>query len=497
MIPLRDHLLSMASLTPPPRWVDIPLDPALLAKYPLRDYQLEIVLEVIRLMLMGYRRILIQLATGGGKTKIAEAILGIVRELGFAGQFIVHRKELINQTSKTFLEAGIPHGFIASGRPIGYEDALTIAGVQTLVSRLGLDRTRDLLMPDEAHHCVSASWTKVLNHNRDAFVVGLTATPERLDGRGLDEHFEVMVCGPSTAELIEMGYLSEFDYYAPHVPDLSKVGSIAGDYAQAGVVEVMDKPKIIGNIVEHYLEVAKGLPGIGFAPSREYSRKAVDAFNANGVRAMHVDGGSSDEDRAYADAAFREGAVDLLSNVSLFGEGYDVPGAVYCGDWSSTKSVINFLQRDGRVLRIAKGKPRAIIADHAGNWTRHGMPDDERNWSLKGRAARLSETKPSDATPVRQCMTCYRVWPSTVPVCGQCGTEFPSQVRQVIEEAGKLSKVDRDALKKKTAALRKAEEKACGSQRELADLARARGYENPDRWAKMKMSFRNNYRGGG
>ena len=119
MIPLRDHLLSMASLAPPPRWVDIPLDPALLAKYPLRDYQLEIALEVIRLMLMGYRRILIQLATGGGKTKIAEAILGIVRELGFAGQFIVHRKELINQTSRTFRDAGIPHGFIASGRPTG------------------------------------------------------------------------------------------------------------------------------------------------------------------------------------------------------------------------------------------------------------------------------------------------------------------------------------------------------------------------------------------
>ena len=191
MIPRREHLLSIAAMIPPPRWIDIPLDPALLHKYPLRDYQAEIVLEVIALMVRGYRRILIQLATGGGKTKIAEAILGIVRELGYSGQFIVHRKELINQTSRTFDAASLRHGFIAAGRPMGYDASLTIAGVQTLVTRLDRDRHRDLIMPDECHHTTSPSWSKVLRHNSEAFVVGLTATPERLDGRGLDEHFEL------------------------------------------------------------------------------------------------------------------------------------------------------------------------------------------------------------------------------------------------------------------------------------------------------------------
>lgn len=495
MIPRREHLLSIAALIPPPRWVDIPLDPSLLHRYPLRDYQLDIVHEVIDLMARGYRRILIQLATGGGKTRIAEAVLGIVRELGFSGQFIVHRKELINQTSRTFDAAGLRHGFIAAGRPLDYGEPLTIAGVQTLVTRLAADGHRDLVMPDEAHHSTSASWSRVLQHNAQAFVLGLTATPERLDGRGMDEHFEAMVCGPSTAELIAMGFLAPFDYYAPAIPDLSGVRTQAGDYAQAGVVEVMDKPKIIGDIVEHYLTLGAGLQGIGFAPSREYSRKVVDAFNASGVRAMHVDGETPEKEREWADAAYREGALDMLSNVGLFGEGYDVPGASYLGDWAPTKSLINFLQRDGRVLRIG-GAARSVIADHAGNCFTHGLPDDEREWSLLGRAARLAAAKgPSDATPVRQCLVCYRVSPSIVAVCPGCGVEFPTQVREIKEEAGTLAKIDREMLKRKQAAVRKAEEKACGSQIELQQLAEARGYANPRGWAKMRMSFRNNWRG--
>lgn len=494
MIPRRELLLSHALLIPPPRWVDVPLDHTLLHKYPLRDYQLAIVLEVIDLMVRGYRRILIQLATGGGKTKLAEAILGIVRELGYAGQFIVHRKELINQTSRTFDAAGLRHGFIAAGRPMGYDASLTIAGVQTLVTRLGADRHRDLIMPDECHHSTSASWSKVLRHNSEAFVVGLTATPERLDGRGLDEHFEVMVCGPTTAELIASGYLSPFDYFAPTIPDLSGVRTLAGDYAQAGVVEVMDKPKIIGDIVEHYLTLGPGLKGIGFAPSREYSRKVVDAFNGSGVRAAHLDGETPDDERARIDAAYREGAIQMLSNVSLLGEGYDVPDASYLGDWAPTKSLINFLQRDGRVLRIG-GAARAIIADHAGNCFTHGLPDDDREWSLQGRAARLAAAKgANDATPVRQCLTCYRVSPSLVTVCPGCDTEFPSQARVVIEEAGSLSKVDREMLKRKAAAVRKAEERNCGSHAEFVALHKARGYtSDPNKWARMKISFRNNY----
>lgn len=494
MIPRRELLLSHALLIPPPRWIDIPLDPALLDRFPLRPYQFNIVLEVIDLMARGYRRILIQLPTGGGKTKLAEAILGIVRELGYAGQFIVHRKELINQTSRTFDAADLRHGFIAAGRPMGYDAPLTIAGVQTLVTRLGADRHRDLIMPDECHHSTSASWSKVLRHNSEAFVVGLTATPERLDGRGLDEHFEAMVCGPTTAELIAAGYLSPFDYFAPTIPDLSGVRTLAGDYAQAGVVEVMDKPKIIGDIVEHYLTLGPGLKGIGFAPSRDYSRKVVDAFNGSGVRAAHLDGETPDDDRARIDAAYREGAIQMLSNVSLLGEGYDVPDASYLGDWAPTKSLINFLQRDGRVLRIG-GAARAIIADHAGNCFTHGLPDDDREWSLQGRAARLAAVKgASDATPVRQCLTCYRVSPSFVIACPGCGTEFPSQARVVIEEAGSLSKVDREMLKRKATAVRKAEERNCASHAEFVALHKARGYtSDPNKWARMKISFRNNY----
>jgi len=482
---------AIASLVAPPPGPPLPFEPRLLGGWRLRDYQEDMLVEAADLMAMGYRRILLQLPTGGGKTVMAAAMLGACALLEQRSQFIVHRKELIEQTSCTFNSAGINHGFIAAGRPFDPEAAVILAGVQTLVNRLEGLLPPNLAVIDEAHHCTAASWDRVMSAYPDAFIIGLSATPERLDGRGLDDHFDVMVTGPSVAELIEQGYLSPFDYYAPDVPDLGGVATVAGDFNRGQIGALMDKPKLIGDVVEHYLRLALGQQGIVFAANREHSRNLASAFAGNGVSAAHVDGSMPDKERKRIVDAFREGAIDIMSNCELFGEGFDVPGIVYCGLARPTKSLSLHRQQCGRSLRVFEGKRAAIICDHAGNALRLGdLPDTEREWSLQGRAVRARAAGASDAMSVRQCLTCYRVSPSTVATCPGCGTEFPAMVRKLVTEEGRLTKLEREELRKAAVRDRRAEEGECRTYAQYKSLAEARGYDNPRVWAKNRMKMR-------
>lgn len=480
-----------AGLAPLP---PLPFDIDRLGEYGLRDYQEAVVCKIVLRWLEGYRRILVRMPTGAGKTRTAAAVHGGAAVIGNASQFIVHRKELINQTSLTLDAVGVSHGRVQSGQPMGFDAMVILAGVQTLVNRLHLVRQPKIVIVDECHHATSATYAKILSHyGPDTLIIGLTATPERLDGRGLDEHFDIMVLGPSEKQLMAAGHLVDYEFYGPDVPDMEGVGATAGEYNQKGNLAVMDKPHIIGNIVEHYLELGRGMQGIGFAVSREHSRKIVDAFRASGVVAAHLDGDSHDDERDEIDAAYRAGQIDIMMNVDLFGEGYDVPNASYLIDAAPSKSLGRVMQRWGRPWRPAAGKTKMIVCDHAGNWTRHGLPDWEREWKLTGREKK-ARGSPTDAVGVRTCLICYRVSESGTEVCPGCGTEFPKQDRQIEERAGKLTKIEREALARKTAAMRKAEEKACKSEGELIALAQARGYQNPRAWAKMKVKFRNNWR---
>lgn len=478
----------------------------------LRFYQYDILVEVARLMRLGVRRILIVLPTGGGKTRMAAAMIGSALAQQERSQFIVHRKELINQTSKAFTGLDIPHGFIASGREYDYSAEVTLAGIQTLVRRLDkIEFPPRLAIVDEGHHATAGTWDEVLDayEQKDCFIVGLTATPERLDGKGLEDKFDAMVVGPSAADLIEWGFLSQFDYYAPGQPDLSGVHTTAGDFNRGEIAELMDKPKLIGDIIEHYYKYAAGQQGIIFAASIEHSRNIVDEFRLNGIAAAHVDGNSTDRDNIVE--SYQDGQIQIMSNVDLFGEGFDVPATVYCGLARPTKSLGLHLQQVGRALRPSPGKDRAIICDHAGNALRPGLglPDDDREWSLKGRAGRAKGGgAPDDSIPVHQCMECYRVVPSSVRICPGCQTEFPIQVRKIAQEDGLLTKLERqfeketlkqareleklekEKTKEARRIKRKIEERECKTYEDFKQLAFERGYPNPAGWAKVQSKLR-------
>lgn len=495
-------------------FIDAPIRVDLLPETILRFYQYDMLVEAARLMRLGVRRILLVLPTGAGKTVMASAMIQSAMQQSMAAQFMVHRRELIEQTSETFTRMNLPHGFIAAGYPMDFANLVTLAGVQTLVRRLDLVLPPRLAVVDEAHHATAASWEAVLSEyqDKDCFTVGLTATPQRLDGKGLDQHFDVMIIGPSPSSLIEWGYLSSFTYYAPGEPDLTSVHKTAGDFNRGELGEVMNKPKLIGDMVEHYAKHAHQMKGIIFAASVEHSINIAREFSGNGIPTLHVDGQMAKNDRRYRMDAFKAGDVRLMTNVDLFGEGLDVPGIGYVGLGRPSHSLAMVKQQwgrglrpiydegfdistdQGRLLAIQFGpKPQAVFCDHAGNALRHScLPDDDHAWSLQGRAARIaSGSAPSDSTPVHQCMECYRVVPSIIRICPGCDTPFPVQQRQLKSEVGQLTKLERMQAKEDARVKRKIEERRCKSYEDFKQLAFERGYSNPAGWAKVQSKLRN------
>jgi DNA repair protein RadD len=487
-------LLSVSALAPPPDFYFGPLDPDLFDDG-LHWWQFDLLEEVAAAFAAGERRVLLQCPTGAGKTVMALSALLSARQLDMLAMFLVHRKELLRQTSLRFTSSQLDHSFVAADFPFEPDAGLLLAGVQTLIRRLDLVLPPVLVIVDECHHAVSNTYTEILERWPDAFILGLTATPERLDGRGLEEQYDLLIQGPSPAWLIENGFLSPYDYYAPEIPDLTGVPSTAGDFQREAAAAVMNQPKLIGSLVEHYLQYAKGGQGIIFAQNRKHSRKIAEAFNAHGIPAQHVDGDTPKDDRDNFDAAFRAGDIRMGTNVALFGEGYDVPGISYLGIASATKSLINHLQWCGRVLRYVPGK-RAVICDHAGNaLPSHlggrglGLPDDERDWSLLGRAARKAAGK-DDTFSITQCLECFRVYPSAAKSCPGCSANRPAAPRVIREQAGKLTKLEREELKKAEQRTRRSEEQACSTYAEFRSLAVARGYPKPDKWAKNRMQMK-------
>jgi DNA repair protein RadD len=204
-------------------------------KLRLRPYQVESVTRIREAFGSGRRRVAFQLPTGGGKTVIFSYILaGAVKQRGKRVLVLAHRQEILDQIEAAVKLAGAPYGIIAAGHP-ETDAPVQIARVATLARSRRLKRWRDrfdFIVIDEAHHAVAGSWARVLESQPRAQVLGVTATPERFDGRGLEEQFDGLVIGPSTADLIAWNWLAPFTVFEPAgAPDMSTARIRAGDYA--------------------------------------------------------------------------------------------------------------------------------------------------------------------------------------------------------------------------------------------------------------------------
>lgn len=461
--------------------------------FALRPYQ-EDMIAGARALLRQHQAVLIQAPTGAGKTALAAFMAGSAVSKGLRVWFVCHRDFLVDQTSKTFTKVGIDHAFIAAGWTFQPHKKVQICSIDTVKNRLDRLTPPDLIIWDEGHHTAAAGWRKVREWASLAKHVGLSATPCRLDGKGLDDLFDAMVPGPAVSWLIENKFLSDYRAYAPSTPDLSGVHTRAGDYAAGELDAAMNKAAMIGEYPRHYLTYARGMRAVYFATSVATSERIAAMFRDAGVHAQHIDGTTpSAERKAYA-RRFALGEIQVLTNAALFGEGYDLAAqagidvSIDCvGLCRPTQSLALHLQQIGRGLRLSEGKRHAVILDHAGNIMKHGLPDDDREWSLAGQSKKKKGAE--DTGPVvRQCSKCFCCH-LPAPRCPECGFVYPVEVKQQIEEVdGELKEIDKEALRRDRAR----EQARAQSLDDLIELGKSRGHKKPEAWAAHVWTARQN-----
>jgi superfamily II DNA or RNA helicase len=443
-------------------------------KMQLRGYQQQAIDDLRSAYRAGSRAPLLCLPTGGGKTVILATIAAQAAAKGRQVLIMVHRRELIHQTAIKLQWAGLDHGIIAAGHPAS-NHAVQVASVQTLVRRLSrMAWQPSLVIIDEAHHAAAGSWRQILEHWPDAYRLGVTATPCRLDGRGLGEAFDQLVMGPSVADLITAGFLSAARIYAPPVvADLSGIRRRAGDYANDQAAAAMDRPTVTGDAIAHYQRLAAGQQAIAFCCNVAHAVSVCDAFKTAGISAALLLGNTADRDQVVAQ--YSAGVVRVLVTVDVVSEGFDVPAASCAILLRPTQSLGLYLQQVGRVLRPAPGKDAALILDHVGNVPRHGFPDDPREWSLAEGAVKRSGTA---APSVRTCPECYAAFkPAPIcPVCGaQCAPIRSTKIRQIM---GELKELKREQVQQRIEERDRAkrERQAARTLPQLLALAKKRGY---------------------
>lgn len=409
----------------------------------LRPYQDAMIVGAREQMMAAKKCILLQAPCGSGKTVLAGFMTKNTIAKGHGVMFLTHREELALQASRTYSRIGVMHGLIMAGITPDYRKIAQVAMIDTLRNRLDRVRVPKVIIVDEAHHAVSPSWKKVIDHftERGAIVIGLSATPQRLDGRGLSDVFESIVLGPSVRDLIDAGALCDYEYYAPpSFVDTTEMKIKFGDFNKQELELATDKPQIIGDAISHYQRLLSGKRAIAFAVSIAHSQHIAAQFNAAGIPAAHVDGETPTGERKRIINNFAEGRISVMSNVSLFGEGFDVPACEGVIILRATASLALHIQICGRAMRPHDGKARAVIIDHVGNVIRHGLPDEDREWSLEGKEKKKGKKKNADEINIKQCPKCYTAH-VPAPTCPRCGHIYESSTQILEQVDGELQAV--------------------------------------------------------
>lgn len=397
----------------------------------LRPYQADAVEKLRGSYRAGYRAPVLVLPTGAGKTQCFTHIAESSARKGNSVLIVAHRRELIAQAGRKLSECGLRYGVIAPGRT-PTTDPVQVGSVQTLDRRLEYLPKFDLIVLDEAHHCTAGQWKRLLESQAQAKILGVTACPQRLDSRGIGIAsggiFDALVTGPSMAELIDDGYLANFDYYAPpNQIDLSGVKTRMGDFAVEQLASAMDKPTITGDAVQHFKKYALGRPGLAFCVNVDHTNHVSRQFAEAGLRSAVLTGTTPPALRDRTLAQIGAGELDILVSCDILTEGFDCPAASVAVLLRPTKSLNLYLQMVGRVLRLKPDGSRAVIIDHVNNVARHGTPRAPREWSLDAK-----RRKPREAA-IRQCNVCFMAFDQGEKA--QCESDNPKCLFAVHEAA--------------------------------------------------------------
>ena len=465
-------------------------------KVNLFEDQEEFVYKLRRSVQAGNKSILGVASPAFGKTIVAAYITHSANEkTGASVWFLVHRKNLLRQTSQSFWANHIEHGLITSGKRRSTQ-AIQVGTIGTAYSRMATLTPPKILFIDEAHLAKGNMFESVITWARESgsLVIGLTGTPERLDGKALGDVFEDLIEARSTSWLMEQGRLSSYDIYTtPLMPDLSEVKRAGGDYNREQLEQAMDKGDLLGDAVSHWRKLANGMITVVYCVSVKHSKHTAEAFNNAGIPAVHVDAKTTEAELKEACLGLASGKYKILCNCELVIEGFDLSAQVgqnitieCCMLLRPTQSLARYLQMVFRALR-AKPKP-AIILDHAGCVLKHGLPDDERSWTLEGK--KKGKRKADDEEPdihIHQCKSCFHIFKAGVSECPKCGE--PVEVRKRAE----LKVVDGDLVKVDMEAIKRERKQQQGKARDLSDLVKvgySRGMNKPAAWAANVFAAR-------
>lgn len=444
----------------------------------------------------GKRSVLIQAPTGFGKSIIAAYIIQSAMAKNTRTMFTVPRLELLSQMSKNYCDFNIPHTFVAAGEKYHPQVNNVIASLPSLKSRMGKITPPQLLICDESHYGDKAldsviSWAK----NNGAFILGLSATPMKNNGKGLGCWYDAMVEGPTIKWLIDNNYLSKYRAFAPSTTDNSMLRMRDGDYTAETKEEwVKANKQIVGSAVESYKKFAMGKRGVTFTVSRAESIKVCAAYNAAGIPAAVIDGETPKEERKQLAIALATGEILQLVCCRLLVFGYDLSAAsgmnvvIQClTDLCPSGSLADLLQKWGRVLRFEFiGADPHIILDHVGNiGGQLGFPDDDRHWTLADREKRTSKKK-SDEKDIqaRICPKCFYVH-KPMPVCPDCGHIYQIQSREIEEVDGELQEIQREVKKKQD----RQRQGMAQTMDDLMDIAEEKKHSKF--WVKKMCSIKN------
>lgn len=406
--------------------------------------------------------------------------------------FLVHRREILDQTITTFKKQKVDLNLT------------TLGMVQTLTRHIENIPEPRLIIVDEGHRALAKSYQRILKQFPKAIVLLFTATPHRTGKIQLDQIADDIIVGQSIHELTEKGFLAPFRYFQPPDDFDSKLlkRSSTGDYTAESMQQAMST-KIFGHIVKQYKRIASGMQAVVYTYSIDSAVEIAHKFNSEGISAIEVDGTTSKEKRDLAVRKFRNQEIKILVNVNLFTEGVDLPNVDCVIMARPTASLALYLQFSMRCLNPREGKT-AIIIDHANNFKTFGYPDDDRDWkqAIKSGKQKSKTLLTDPGLSIVTCDYCFAVVKASevkdgkCPICGKpikVHEAKPVSDVDLVEATKERQRLIKEIVKKKL--LKEVANKSVSelhTMKELQAYARLHGYKPGWAWfqAKRKGIFK-------
>lgn len=402
-------------------WLDV-LPPAADC---LRDYQVQQVVKIAAALRAGSRRIVAQAPTGAGKTHEIAAIVAAAVAAGLPVLVLATRTRLVRQLSERCAAFGIRHGVLAAAatRKADFSAKVQIASVDTLHRRAIVGQQMPLppaavVIFDEAHLAAAETRLGLLERYPGAVWIGFSATPARKSGKSLGTVFETLIPGPSSRVLTELGCLVPLRIYNTPVVTSSELNGLPKDadrdYQSTALGSLLNRPKLVGDIVQNWLKIANGKRTLLFAVNKAHAASLLEDFQRRGVPAEMM---TDDDDEPTRDAVIERlesGSTVVVINCVLASYGTDIPSVECIQLARPTRSLVMFLQMVGRGRRPSPetGKTECLLIDHGHCCEALGLPQGEFEWTLDAQRNINREAMERARKQI----------PESTRTCGECGT---------------------------------------------------------------------------